>query len=120
MPSVLYANNDAVSVLPGASAVNEGPCLEAMMTEPVLPPPVAYANMEPSHYSNKLDDLLRDEDESQHHLYINVGPEAVEVTFNCLLPSAAILFNLCVNDVTGKAADSGASVSFEAGQLRPA
>ena len=80
MPSVLYANNDAVSVVPGASAVNEGPCLEAMMTEPVLPPPVAYANMDPSHYSNKLDDLLREEDESQHHLYINVGPEAVEVT----------------------------------------
>lgn len=49
----------------------------------MLPPPVAYANVEQAGaahlYGAKLDDLLRDDDDQQHHLYINVGPEATEV-----------------------------------------
>ena len=46
----------------------------AVNIEPVLPPPVAYANQHNSY--PKLDELS---DEHDSHLYINVGPDAVEV-----------------------------------------
>lgn len=72
----LYANND---VLMAAVAVGD-PHLD----EQVLPPPSAYANL---HHETMgavgkdMDDLSADDTDSQQHLYINVGPDALEVVF---------------------------------------
>lgn len=70
----LYANND---VLMASVAVGD-----AHLDEQVLPPPSAYANL---HHESMgavgkdMDDLSADDTDSQQHLYINVGPDALEV-----------------------------------------
>jgi len=70
----VYANNDM-------ALISEGEATSVVVAsvasvEPVVPPPVAYANLHSSY--PKLDELSDDHD-SQHHLYINVGPDVVEV-----------------------------------------
>jgi hypothetical protein len=60
----------------------------------LVPPPVAYANLhhEMNNSGNAVkeprlmmvvdqDDLSADEADNQQHLYINVGPDAIEVIF---------------------------------------
>lgn len=70
----VYANNDT-TLMPEGEATNVVVASVASV-EPVVPPPVAYANLHSSY--PKLDELSDDHD-SQHHLYINVGPDVVEV-----------------------------------------
>jgi hypothetical protein len=56
----------------------------------LVPPPVAYANLhhemnnsnavkDPRLLMADQDDLSADEADNQQHLYINVGPDAIEV-----------------------------------------
>lgn len=100
----LYANNEAL--LAAAAAANDTGLLhhlDPMMmmagtvnmdTSVLVPPPVAYANLHHdlnnsiSNHANAVkdprlmmdqDDLSADEADNQHHLYINVGPDAIEV-----------------------------------------
>ena len=106
----LYANNEALLAAAAAAAAaanNDTGLLHhhvdpsmMMMTgsltmETVLvPPPVAYANLhhEMNNSGNAVkdprlmmvvdqDDLSADEADNQQHLYINVGPDAIEVIF---------------------------------------
>lgn len=87
----LYANNEAL--LAAAAANNDLDPIAMIMTNSVdtvlVPPPVAYANLhhhELTSHSLKdhrvimdQDDLSADEADNQQHLYINVGPDAIEV-----------------------------------------
>lgn len=68
--SSVYVNNDTMTV------IEEAISLETIVTQTVLPPPVAYANLD---NDSKSDDFISNDAENQHHLYINVGPESVEV-----------------------------------------
>ena len=74
----IYANND-MALMSEGEATNVVVASVASV-EPVVPPPVAYANLHSSY--PKLDELSDDHD-SQHHLYINVGPDVVEVNTVC-------------------------------------
>lgn len=97
----LYANNEAL--LAAAAANNDSlhhldPIM--IMTNSVdtvlVPPPVAYANLHHHELANNpvkssqdpritmtmdQDDLSADEADNQQHLYINVGPDAIEVIY---------------------------------------
>jgi hypothetical protein len=104
----LYANNEALLAAAAAAAANNDTGLlhhhldpsMMMMTGSVtmetvlVPPPVAYANLhhEMNNSGNAVkdprlmmvvdqDDLSADEADNQQHLYINVGPDAIEVIF---------------------------------------
>lgn len=102
----LYANNEALLAAAAAAAAaanNDTGLLHhhldpsmMMTTGPVtmetvlVPPPVAYANLhhemnnsnavkDPRLLMADQDDLSADEADNQQHLYINVGPDAIEV-----------------------------------------
>ena len=94
----LYANNEALLAAAAAAAAgNDGPGLlhhldpvMMMMNNPdavLVPPPVAYANLHRElavkdpirSLAIDQDDLSADEADNQHHLYINVGPDIIEV-----------------------------------------
>lgn len=88
----LYANNDVLlAAAAAAAAVSEPHNFETVdhhhTGTSLVPPPSAYANLHDSSSSGggpchkDQDDLSADETDSQQHLYINVGPEALEVSF---------------------------------------
>jgi hypothetical protein len=101
----LYANNEALLAAAAAATANNDagllhhhldPSSMMMMTGSVtmetvlVPPPVAYANLhhemnnsnavkDPRLLMVDQEDLSADEADNQQHLYINVGPDAIEV-----------------------------------------
>ena len=104
MAGNLYANNEALLAAAAAAANDTGLLhhLDPMMmmaggapvdSTVLVPPPVAYANLHHDHVNNSnalkdprlmmdQDDLSADEADNQQHLYINVGPDVIEVSIN--------------------------------------
>lgn len=86
----LYANNDALLAAAATDAAGFVHHLEHSADAVLVPPPAAYANLDVTcpkdvGASNRMPRLVMDQDQvsidedGHQHLYINVGPETLEV-----------------------------------------